>query len=121
MLHGAYPPTSFGGWCRVACTLQGSAAEEAIVLLIEIATWLVAAALIAGLEWYLTGRRTPGGWYLLAAAGGALLGGTMARISGSYWDRSGYSVSSLLVALVFALAAMVVVDVFTPRRHAPRR
>jgi hypothetical protein len=91
------------------------------VFLFEVFTWLAAAALIAGLEWYLTGRKAPRGWYLLAAAGAALLGGTMTRVSGSPWERSGYSVSSLLVALVFALAAMVVVDVLSPRRHAPRR
>ena len=95
--------------------------EEAVVILFEVFTWLAAAGLLAGLEWYLTGRRARRGWYLLAATGGALLGGTMSRLSGSLWDRSGYSVSSLLVALVFALAALVVVDVLSPRRPAPHR
>ena len=92
------------------------------MIILEISLWILAALLLAGLEWFLAGKKTRGGYYLFAAVLGAVVGGTMARLSGAgALIAGGFSVSSLLVALVFALAAMVIVDILAPRRHLAGR
>jgi hypothetical protein len=87
------------------------------MIVLEILTWMVLATVVAAIQAMLADEGVHPWRYLVAASLAALLGGITTRFSSvNNWVVGGYSVSSLLAAGFFALAAVIMVVSLAPRR-----